>query len=198
MKMLSRLLLPLGLVLSGCALGPLASYDTARTVGKGKHELGFSYGAPSYFTWNYGVAESFDLGLQVEIFSISARAKYALLNQPEGGFSLAVAGGIGKSIGGSHDYGDLLMSYKFDVFEPYATVRAVNVKVDPKDFRDEKTGDLVFSLNSSRFNYRQYFVGTRIWFTPKIAVAVEGSRIESSALVDGHANIYSGALICRL
>lgn len=66
-------------VLSGCAVGPLVSHETARTVGTTNHELMAGYGQAGYvIKWNYGLNENLDVGLHWESLSIGVRAKYAL------------------------------------------------------------------------------------------------------------------------
>lgn len=99
-------------LLSACAFGPLVTHETARTVGKGHHEVLGGYGNSGYvIKWNAGITDDIDIGLQLESLSLGIRGKYAFINN-ERGFSVAAAAGIGSSIGGSHYYGDLLASYK--------------------------------------------------------------------------------------
>ena len=60
-KLLSILVLGF---LTSCAVGPLLNHETARTVGKGKHELSGGYSNAGYvFKWNYGLFEKFDFGI---------------------------------------------------------------------------------------------------------------------------------------
>ena len=83
-------------ILSGCAVGPLAIHETARTVGKSNHELVAGYGIAGYvFKWNIGLSENWDIGLHWESLSIGLRAKYAFLQNSEKGWSLATAAGTG-------------------------------------------------------------------------------------------------------
>ncbi len=134
-------------LLSGCAIGPLVSHETARTVGKSNHELIGGYGSAGYvLKWNVGLTENLDFGVHWEFLSIGIRAKYALVNGNNNGLSLAIAGGIGESIGGSHYYGDLMASYLSGKWEPYGTLRVVHVKNDPVEFRDKDTGPWIFAL----------------------------------------------------
>src|SRR4051794_11386575 len=92
-------------LLGGCAVGPLVSHETARTVGKGHNELVAGYGIAGYaLKWNLGLDDSLDVGIHWESLSLGARAKYAFINGREHGWSLASALGAGLSIGGKHYY----------------------------------------------------------------------------------------------
>jgi len=163
--------------ISGCAFGPLVNHETARTVGANNHELVGGYGQAGYVAkWTYGLAESLDLGVQFESLSFGIRGKYSFLNV-ENGFSLAAALGFGSSIGGSHYYGDILASYMAGGWEPYGTLRIVHVKTDPLEFRDEETGDVDFTIGSAQYEYGQFMLGTRYWFTEHWLVSIEASTL---------------------
>lgn len=164
-------------LLSGCAVGPLVSHETARTVGSRNSELIGGYGQAGYvFKWNYGLGKDFDIGLHWESLSIGLRAKYAFINSSNG-FSLAAALGIGESLGGSHYYGDILFSYLVKKFEPYGTIRLVHVKTDPVEFRDEDTGHVDFTVRSYKYDYGQGILGARIWFNKNWFLSLEASTL---------------------
>lgn len=179
---------------SGCAVGPMVIHETARTVGNSNNELIAGYGKAGYVVkWNYGISEDLDLGIHWESLSIGARLKYAFVNKPQG-FSFATAIGTGTSVGGSHYYGDVIASYMTGSFEPYGTARFVHVKNDPLEFKDTNTGDITFTVSSSEYDYSQYIVGTRYWFTPHWLFSLEASslsavssglQIQSDTLVSG-------------
>ncbi len=180
--------------LSGCAIGPLVSHETARTVGDNKSELVGGYGAAGLvFKWNYGLSENLDFGLHWESLSVGIRAKYAFLNQ-SAGWSLAAALGTGSSIGGSHYYGDLMVSNVAGAWEPYGTLRIVHVNTDPVEFRDKDTGNVNFTVTTDDFEYGQLIFGTRYWFNEHWLISLEASslfaisdnfKIESGAIVSG-------------
>ncbi|UOF02645.1 hypothetical protein [Bdellovibrio reynosensis] len=164
--------------LGGCALGPLANHETARSVGKGMHELSFGAGnAPPFFKWSYGATENFDLGLHAEATSIGIRGKYSFINQTQG-VSFAGALGIGNSIGGSHQYGDLLVSGVYNWFEPYGAVRYAHVNTDPFELKDKDTGNVFFETDEYEYNYAQVFLGSRFWFSPKWYLGLEFSAVK--------------------
>lgn len=165
------------LSLSACAVGPLVSHETARTVGNANHELIGGYGQAGYVVkWNYGITKDLDFGIHWESLSIGVRFKYAFIN-PSAGFALAAAAGAGSSVGGEHYYGDLLASYKSGHWEPYGTVRIVHVKTDPVEFRDKDTGIFDFTVPSATYEYGQGILGTRFWFTENWLLSVEASTL---------------------
>lgn len=165
------------LAVSGCAFGPLVSHETARTVGESHHEIVAGYGSPGYaFKWSFGLTKNWDVGVQYESLSLGIRTKYAFLNV-ENGFSLAAAFGVGSSVGGNHYYGDLLASYMTGSWEPYGTLRIVHVKTDPLDFKDESTGNLKFTIGSAQYDYGQFMLGTRYWFTKNWLLSIEASTL---------------------
>jgi len=188
--------MPFMLFLQGCAVGPLVVHEPARTVGKGQHELIAGYGHPgAVLKWNVGVAEDLDLGVQFESLSLGLRAKYAWINEKERGLSLATAAGFGASIGGSHYYGDLILSHRSPQIEPYAAVRAVRVKTDPTEFRDENTGELEFRVEEAEYSYGQGTLGIRAWPTKTWLISAEASTLFtlSDSLTIVGTNVFIGA-----
>lgn len=180
--------------LSGCAVGPLVSHETARTVGSSKHEVIGGYGQAGFvIKWNYGLTENLDFGLHWESLSVGVRAKYALINN-NSGWSLASALGTGSSFGGNHYYGDFIGSYLTGSWEPYGTVRAVLVKNDPLEFKDKDTGQVSFTIDKSEYVYGQFILGTRYWFNSNWLFSIEASSlfpISSGFKVEK--NVFAGA-----
>lgn len=178
MKISSTLVcLLLSAFLPGCAVGPLVSHETARTVGKSNHEFIGGYGQAGYvLKWNFGLAENLDLGLHWETLSIGVRAKYAFINS-ESGWSLASALGTGESIGGSHYYGDLIGSYFKDSWEPYGTLRIVHVKNDPLEFKNTDTGQVSLFIDRSEYQYGQFILGARYWLDDHWLISLEASSL---------------------
>jgi hypothetical protein len=171
------MLLFISSLLSACAFGPLAMHETGRTVGDGKHELVGGYGIQGLVAkWSYGLTPDVDIGAQVESLSLGVRMKYSFLN-PSKGWASAVAAGVGESLGGSHYYGDLHLSYNGDQFEPYLGVRVVRVTTDPVEFKDENTGEVDIVIDSSKYSYGQAFLGSRWWFTKVGFLSLEASTL---------------------
>lgn len=190
MKKISLVLM--GLLFSGCALGPLVSHETARTLGHGNKELLGGYGSGGYVVkFNYGASDNLDLGIQLESYSLDLRAKYSLLNSSHG-WSYAVAGGLGTSVGGSHYYADLMTSYLIKSWEPYGTLRFVHIVTDPMEFKDEDTGNLDFTVSSTRYNYGQFILGTRYHFDNRWMASGELSSL--FAMSNG-VSVSSGVLL---
>lgn len=174
----SILVLMVTQTLVGCALGPLVSQEAGRTVGDGNHEFQLGYGSAQYFgKYTWGLTENLDFGVQYEAFSLGIRLKYAFINNREAGFALAVAGGTGASIGGSHQYIDVLASHLIGEWEPYVTIRYVWSKVDPVEFTNKDTGQVDFRTPNFNYSYGHFFVGTRYWITKKWLLAIEGSGL---------------------
>ena len=164
--------------MSGCAIGPLVSHETARTVGDSNHELIGGLGqAGLIFKWNYGFNENLDLGLHLESLSMGIRAKYAFINARESGWSLAAAFGTGGSSNGTHYYGDIIGSYLTGSWEPYSTIRIVHVKNNAFDAKDEKTGQVIFSFSKFEYDYGHFFLGTRYWFNTHWLISLEASTL---------------------
>lgn len=166
------------LLLSACAVGPLVVHESARTVGERNHELTAGYGEAGYVgKWNFGVTKDLDIGLQLESLSLGGRLKYAFINGQDSGWSVAGALGAGTSVGGSHYYGDLMVSHLLADWEPYGVLRIVHIKTDPVDFRDRDSGKLNGRISQYEFNYSQMTVGTRYWFSKEWYASAEASSI---------------------
>lgn len=173
------------------------SHEPARTVGEGRDELAIGYGLAGYvLKWNHGVSKDWDFGIQWEALSLGLRTKYAFINAQERGWSLAVAGGVGTSLGGNHYYGDLMVSYLWSAVEPYASFRYVHVSTDPVEFRNENTGEVSFTVTTPNYNYGQIFLGSRFWFSPTVSLSIECSSFASysSGLVLDNHLFYSAGL----
>lgn len=188
------LICALFLLFTSC-VGPMVSQETARTVGDQNIELSGGYGLMGFaFKASYGLTKDLDLGLQWEMLSIGIRAKYAIINNREGGFSLATALGTGYSFGGTHYYGDVMASYLTGRWEPYFTGRVTRVKIDAQDFRDEDTGDTMFTIDRDKFTYGLALVGTRYWFNNNCFMSAEagatfpissGYRVDNGFIITG-------------
>lgn len=164
----------------GCAIGPLVSHETARTVGDSNHELVGGYGhAGILFKWNYGLSENWDLGFHLESLSMGVRTKYAFINNSSG-WSAATAFGTGASLGGSYVNLDFMGSYVTGAWEPYGTLRLVRASFESTEFSDAETGDIIFTVPVSSYDYGQFIVGTRYWFSQNWLLSLEGSSLFST------------------
>jgi hypothetical protein len=185
------------LFLSNCAVGPFVAHETARTVGKNGNEFTAGYGQGGYvFNWATGATDRLDLGVHWESYSLGARIKYGIVSNPEAGFALAVAGGIGISVGGRHVYGDLLGSYKSGIVEPYGVFRFVQVNADPLEFKSTDTGKTSFTIPGSSFNYSQFMLGNRFWISEHWILSIEIAKLFSfqSDVSTNGAALIGGAL----
>lgn len=186
----------LSLLLTSCAVGPLVSHETARTVGSGKHEFIGSYGQAGIAgKWNYGLGSNVDFGLQVESLNAGIKVKYAFLNESEG-WSMASSLGYGSGFMSDHFYGDLHLSFKSGPVEPYLTLRYVQVHTDKEDFESHDSGSLHFEIDKMKFQYGQVMLGTRLWLTRHWLLSLEGAGLFSatSGIRVSDTYIFNGAL----
>lgn len=161
--------------LSAC-VGPLILNETARSVGRGRHEISGGYGTAGLgLKWNAGVTDDLDVGFQWESLSMGLRAKYAFLNRGQRELSFAGALGAGLSFGGTHYYGDAIASYLAGDFEPYAAIRYVHVSVDPIEARGKDTS--YFRIDGPQFDYGQGILGFRYWVGHSTFLSAEASGL---------------------
>lgn len=186
------LLYPMTLLFANCALGPLVTHETARTVGQSNHEWIGGFGNAGYIVkWNYGLTENLDIGLHYESTNIGWRAKYAFLNAKEG-WSLASAFGSGFSLTGSYNNLDFIGSYGIGDWEPYGILRLVQTQ--GVDWHTPEGNGLFDNQTFSglTLNYAQVMLGTRYWLTEKWMVSAELSAL-SFTKFEFTAPIYSAA-----
>jgi hypothetical protein len=205
---ISFLCLAMTLFGGGCAIGPLAYNETARTIGAGGNEASFGYGATGYaLKYGHGFSDSFDLGAQLEAFNWSARAKYALTGGAKGeGLSTAIGGNLGVGFFGSTAGLDLVASYLppgggeqgRGSWEPYGAVRYTHVSNSAVDVNNAKqssetgSNQTLFTVLIPDYDYAQAFIGSRYWAGERWFIGVEASTLVAfnSSLTFG-----SGALV---
>jgi predicted porin len=118
------------------------------------------------------------------------------------GIALALQVGTGISIGGSHQYGDFIVSYRVnEAFEPYGLFRYVYVKNDPIETRSMRDGSVYVLSPASQYRYAQIMAGARIYLKDtKLYLAVEYSHlldIANDNLILGEVNLYNAGLGIR-
>jgi hypothetical protein len=165
----------LSFVLSGCVTGPLASHETARTVGQGNHEIQLGTGSMPYFLkWNLGLSKDVDVALQWETFTVGMRGKYAFINNVQGP-SLAATLGTGISFfGGDYVNSDLIYSYLFEKWEPYGVLRVAHVESSKKDLKNSETGKTEYTIDAYEYEYAEIIGGAKYWFTDQWSMTFEG------------------------
>lgn len=165
---------------SGCAVAPLSNHVTARTNGTGESLLsaGSTIGVkdsgwlPS-LKYSIGLSEDFDLGFQYEVIEYGAWAKYAFVNNKEGGFSLAALGGAGLSFEGFYLYAGPVVSYKFDWFEPYFITRFNYVRFPQPKISIATIGE--FTVLPGTYRYFQHTLGFMTWPMDWFGIGLEAS-----------------------
>ncbi len=168
-------------LLSSCVMGPINTFETGRTSGEGRGELFGGLGSTGFVgKLNYGLSENFDIGVQLETFSLGGRLKYALMNNQEKGFSFSIASGAGVGGGGSsHYYGDILMSYLSGDFEPYGSARFVHAINKSYKDKNDMNNDWLFSIQKPEFDYQQYNLGLRYWVNEQLTVNLEFTKLQA-------------------
>ncbi len=185
------------LILASCAIGPLAYNETARTIGKGSHEISAGVDPLGYVVkYNYGITEKIDIGLQVETFSLGLKLKYAPVKNDIKGWSLGGALLAGSSIGGSYQGLDLSASYLYKKIEPYLNFRIINAEYNFNDWQEDGDSSIKFTnLLEDTYTYGQIFIGTRVKLNKKWALSFELSSFVYEEGVEFEAAWGSAALI---
>lgn len=125
LKIKTLFTLTLSVFFISCAMAPLTTPKTARSLGEGNWEIDLG-ATPSYLSVNRGFSENLDMGLTVEnqlglVFELSGKS--AFINRSEEGYSLALFGGVftGDTLGGNSSEFRLgpVLSYKSGWWEPY-------------------------------------------------------------------------------
>jgi hypothetical protein len=164
---------------AGCAVAPINSTTTARTLGEGQNEVRVNVIIPGAMVQR-GLTNNLDLGLGVELqFTtlVNLFAKYAFINKPAGGFSLAALGGVGVAGGSKSAYAGPILSYRHNWFEAFTIARYNYVRWS-NDVSNKDRDDLLnFIPSKIKFGYTQLDVGA--------------SYLTETAIVSGGAKIFS-------
>jgi len=181
--MMATLFVAQAFVLSSCVMGPINTFETGRTSGDGRGELLAGIGSTGFVgKLNYGVSENLDIGVQLETFSLGGKLKYALMNNQEKGFSLAMAGGAGVGGGNSsHYYGDVIASYLSGDLEPYGSFRFVHAINKSYDEKNDTNDNWIFNIQKREFNYQQYNLGLRYWVNEQLTLNAELTKLQAAS-----------------
>ncbi|MEI8025962.1 MAG: hypothetical protein WCI18_06415 [Pseudomonadota bacterium] len=178
-----HILLAIFFLATSC-LPPMASHETARTLGPGNQEIIGGFGVCGHvLKWNVGITQDLDVGVQWETFNLGLRAKYAFINNSQSGFSLATALGGGNVNSGTYYYGDLMGSYLAGDWEPYGTIRASHTTCDSvqDDTKKGKELDNLFKCERKTYDRIQLVLGTKYWLNEKWFLSLEGGRVFAAA-----------------
>jgi hypothetical protein len=165
---------------SACSVAPISNHITARTNGTGNSlasvgstlELGNSGWLPS-LKYSVGLSEDFDLGFQYEVIQYGAYGKYAFINNPEEGFSVAGLFGAGLSFEGFYGFGGGILSYRTQWFEPYLISRFNYVRYPSAKYDIASIGE--FQVNPGTYRYFQHTLGFMVWPKEWVGAGVEAS-----------------------
>jgi len=157
---------------SACALAPVSSNFTGRSLGSGK--VGLDGGAVLAGSGliagrlTVGVGPNLDFGAQYDTLSAGLFAKYSLINSGTG-FSLAGFVGGGKTIGGQYIYAGPAVSLKFGGIEPYFVGRYNWVHYG------ETKSSGGFDIEEGDYSYLQFTGGAVFWFSRAFGIQAEAS-----------------------
>jgi len=166
--------------LTTSCIPPLASHETARTLGSGNQEIQGGLGVYGHvLKWNFGLTQDLDVGIQWETFNLGLRAKYAFIHNAQRGFSLATAVGGGNVTNGTYYYGDLIVSYLAGDWEPYGTIRASHINCDSVVDHTKTNPDFadLFKCDRRTYDRIQLILGTKYWLNEQWFLTLEGGKV---------------------
>lgn len=179
-----KLLLILVFVTTGC-LAPLAIQETGRTLGEGYSEIVGGIGSPGHvLKFNYGVTENLDLGIQWESINLGLRAKYAFLNNPVAGWSVAGALAAGSVSLGNYYMADVIGSHLSGDWEPYAALRiSRTICRETFEEKEKKSSDLlnIISCDKKFYDRGQLTIGSKYWLSGQWFLALELGTLFSAS-----------------
>jgi len=156
---------------SACALAPISSNFTGRSLGSGT--VGLDGGAVVAGSGMFaarlaiGLGPNLDFGAQYDTLSAGLFAKYSLINNRDSGFSLAGFAGGGVAVNGYYIYGGPSLSFKAGIFEPYFVGRFNWVHYG------ENKSSSGFDITAGDFNYLQFTAGSVLWFSRAVGINAE-------------------------
>lgn len=163
MKFMSKILILTSLLfLMACAVTPLSDPITAKNLGRGNSAHGITIGYPFVgYTFNYGVTDSLDVGLQSEYqtsgLAFGTRLMLKAFEYDEAAWNMSLLSGVGLSTSGHYVYGGVILSKKYGIYElaiiPRMNFFEINRDLDSEDienindnfsFEVEKDGKFYF------------------------------------------------------
>lgn len=156
-------------IFTSCALNPIYTPKTAKSVGKDQNQIDFGLSSAPYFVYQRGLSDNFDLGgiVEEQIFPvISVFGKYSFINNATG-WSLAALTGVSKGF----DVGDAkgfyagpIVSFRGTSLESYFGARYNYVDWDRLDLDSDDSDDLFFDdIDLGYVQYLQGNLGFTYW-----------------------------------
>jgi len=158
---------------SACALAPVSTNFTGRSLGSGK--VGLDGGAVAagsgifYGRLAVGLGPNMDFGAQYDMLSAGLFAKYSIINNRASGFSLAGFGGAGIAVNGYYVYGGPALSFKAGMIEPYFAAR-----INWVHYGENKSSS-GFDISAGDYSYLQFTAGSVLWFSQAVGLNAEFS-----------------------
>lgn len=177
--MLKFLSLIFAFFLASCALNPIYTPKTAKSVGKDQNQIDFGLSSAPYFVYQRGLSENFDLGGIIEeqiLPVVSLFGKYSFVNN-DTGWSLAALAGVSKGF----DVGDAkgfyagpLVSYRGATLESYFGARYNYVDWDTLDLDSDDSDDLFFDdVDLGHIQYLQGNLGFTYWSSDSFGTNID-------------------------
>lgn len=179
------------LFVNSCAMSPLTSPKSARTLGEGNNKIDVGLSPTPSITYGHGLKENLDVGGLVELqlgFVASVWGKYAFINNPEG-LAVSLYGGGFWGSSGTLSKGVFLgpvLSYKLDWFEAFSNIKYNSASWDAgalvSDKQNEEGENALGGVNwdSGKMEYTQMVIGANFWFTEGFGLSVYGSQLYDS------------------
>ena len=161
------------ITLASCAVAPINNTTTARSIGKDANQLKINVAVPGAM-YERGLTEDWDLGVGLEIQTemvLNIYSKYALVNNQEGGFSVAGIGGFGLASDTKSVYAGPVFSWRHDWFEIFSVARLNYVSWQNHLSDDDKVDLFSFIPDKATFFYTQLDVGVS-YVTPKALASI--------------------------
>jgi hypothetical protein len=166
--------------ITACAVTPLTTGLTGRSLGKGSAEL--SSAVTGYVPENsnlalfpsvkilYGLMDNLDVGFQTELQSFTFNSRFSIINNQEKGLSLALLGAASVLSGQFSFYLGASLSYLIQNFEPYLIYRYNMASIDRA-----KVGLSFFKASPDiNFQFSSYGLGLKYWLLKEISLGAEG------------------------
>lgn len=147
--------------IAGCAIAPINTTTTARTLGEGQNEAKVNILIPGAMV-ERGFTNDLDLGAGLEFQTVTVLhlfGKYAFINKPADGFSLAGLAGVGLGNGTKSVYAGPVLSYRHDWWEVFTIARYNYVHWTNNISEDDRVDLLNFFPRKVNFGYTQVDIG---------------------------------------
>ena len=170
-------------LLSSCALAPISSVKTARSLQEGAGQLNVGIDGGLSVFGGYGITNKLDVGGLVEIglsSNYGVWSRYNIIGNEDEGFSMALYGGaslVRSFVKGYSFFAGPVLSYKHSWFETFLIARFNRATWDKGVIDLDDAADSLFDeidYSSGSLEYIQADAGFNFWGHPKFALNITG------------------------